>query len=314
MSKEQQQQEFDLGFTPEQIEGINPNQGQDFRPPMFGDYTLEIAAMEQQASQGKGGKQPHVMSKVTFRIVKAHDKANDAEIETEIPNCYYAGSPQSPPYMQARLKALMLGAQVIPTKAGLKASMFIGKRLDATVTWELSKGDKLDDFGQPKFYVNARVKGERKVGEERPKDINPAAESARAHEYRTTGKLPEGMAGGAGETPAWEQTGGTAGGTEAAGGGEGTGFIPESDVDAVAMLYRAVYQIGGDQSADAKEALLGIGVDPDGKVNLDMIEDADVKKEYLEKFPQAGGTTAKKTQLPALGNAKPRTGQRQPRA
>lgn len=309
MAKEKQATtDFDLGFSPEDFEKITPDQGVGRRQIKFGDYTFEISAVDVQTSKGKT---PHNMLKVTARVVASADAENKAEIGSEITS-FYAGSPQSPDYMKKRLKALCIATGVMPKNGGLKGSQFVGKRFDASIVWELSKGDKLDDFGRPKMYVNDRMKGERKVGEDRPLGLNPAAESAKAHQH-----LERGSSGGdfeaSGDRPAWENDGAGSGG-DAAGGGEVEqgGFMDESEVDALGMAYRAVYKLGGEEAEQAKETLISAGIDPEGPVQIDMIEDPEIKKAYEAKFapkpqPKAGG-------LPPLANGKGKTGTRQPAA
>jgi len=315
MAKEKQDAasgDFDLGFTPEEFEGLTPNQGLGFRRIMFGDYTFEIAAAVGQPA--KNSKKPHVMLKVTARVVEAlsDEEACKSEIGSEISN-FYGGSPQSPDFMKQRLKALCIATGVTPAKGGkLTAAMFIGKRFDASVVWELSKSDKLDDFGRPKMYVNDRLKGERKVGAERPAALNPIAESQKAKDYADKGE-----AGGGGDAAPWDASaeGGDAGADGGAGGGAGddaAGFIPESEVDGVGHAYRAVLKIGGPDAESARETLIGAGIDPEGPINIDLVEDPDIKKEYLAKFaPQAA---AKKPGLPPLNGSRAKTGTRAPAA
>jgi len=291
--------DFDLGFTPEEFEQLTPNQGLNFRNVMFGDYTFEISATEIQVSKGN---KPHNMLKVTSRVVVALGDEGKDEIGSEITNLY-GGSPQSPDFMKQRLKALCIATGVNPAKGGkLTGAMFIGKRFDASVVWELSKSDKLDDFGRPKMYVNARIKGERKVGGERPAALNPIAESQKAKQYldgdTKTDAAP--WDAGASDTPAGDAV------------EEAPGFVPEDQVDALGHAYRAVYKIGGPDADTARETLIGAGYDPEGPINLDLIEDAAIKKEYLAKFPPA--SAAKPASLPPLNGSRPKTGTRAPAA
>jgi hypothetical protein len=299
-------EDFDLGFSPEEFEQLQVNQGLGIRRIHYGHYTFEIVSAAPQTSKGKT---PHVMMKVTARVVAAADGANKSEIGSEISN-FYAGSPQSPEFMKQRLKALCVATGVSAGKSGgLKGSHFIGKRFDASVVWELSKSDKLDDMGRSKYYVNDRMKAERKVGSEIPMGFNPNAESAKAEQY-LAGSAPD-AAGGVGDIAPWDQ--GSANGVVelAPIGGEAsapTGFIDESEVDPVAMAYRAVYKLGGDESADAKTVLLDAGIDPEGPVNVELITDPDLRKAYEAKFAPKIET---KPGLPPL-NGKARTGVRAP--
>ncbi len=288
--------DFDLGFTPDQWEQTSADQGVGFSRVKFGDYTFEVTGVEIQTS--KNPKNPHNMLKVTSRVTGAADAANKTEIGSEITNLY-AGSPQSPEYMKKRLKAFGVACGVAPTKTGgLKGSAFIGKRFDASVVWELSKSDKLDDFGRNKWFVNARLKGERKVGGERPPGLNPAAESAKAEKHLLSGE--PGDVGG-GDTAPWENVSATVENpAEPATGG----FIDESEVDSLGHLYRAVYKLGGEQSDQAKEALVASGIDPEGPVKPELIEDPEVRKAYEAKF-----VPVKSNGLPPM---KPRTGTRAP--
>lgn len=310
MAKEKQAAaggDFDLGFTPEEYEQLQPNQGLSFRRIMFGDYTFEVTAAEAQPT--KNATKPHTMLKVTVRVIAAADDANKSEIGSET-SSLYGGSPQSPDFMKQRLKALCVATGVSPAKGGkLTASMFIGKRFDASIVWELSASNKLDDFGRPKMYVNDRVKGERKVGAERPTLLNPAAESAKAQQYLDKG------AGG--EAPPWEagavDTGAGAGAIEGAGdataGDEAEGFISEDQVDGLGHAYRAALKLG-DESA--REILIGAGIDPEGPINPELIEDPAMRADYVAKFVTPAA--AKKPGLPPLNGSRPKTGTRAPAA
>jgi hypothetical protein len=295
---------FDLGFTPEAFDGLAADQGVGYRRTNIGHYTFEVAKGEIQASKGE---KPHNMLRLTWRAVKAHDEVNTSEVGSEIV-AYYAGSMQSPPYMQKRLKAVCLALGVAPTKAGLKLSAFIGKRCDASVVWELSKSNKIDELtGKAKWYVNDRIKGERKIGAELPPGLNIAAESLKAVKFLENGDAPEGESA---ETPEWE----AAGGTEGAGGTAGApSFIAEDQVDALGHTYRAAFKIAsGTEAEQHRDALVAAGIDPEGPIKLDLIQDDEIKKAYVAKFggKPAGG-------LPPLGG-KPagnaRTGQRRPSA
>jgi hypothetical protein len=312
-AKKDATEDFDLGFTAEEFEQLQPNLGLGFRRVMFGDYTFEIVGTAIQPT--KGSKKPHNMLKVTARVVAAADEANKNEIGSEMSNLY-GGSPQSPDFMKQRLKALCIATGVNPTKGGkLMGSAFIGKRFDASVVWELSKSDKLDDFGKPKMYVNDRIKGERKVGAERPQMLNPVAESQKAKQYADGD-----TAGVGGEAAPWDAAAGGEGGDVGGEGGdtgtEAGGFVPEDQVDAIAHAYRAVVALGGDDAAGARETLIGAGYDPDGPVNVEMIDDADLKKAYLAKFPPEGAAAPKKAGgLPPLNGAgRAKTGTRAPAA
>ncbi len=306
MAKEQSGGDFDLGFSPEEFEKITPDQGLGFSRVRYGDFTFEISVTEIQAA--KNTKKPHNMLKVTSRVVASVDPELKTEIGSEITN-FYAGSPQSPEFMKKRLKALCVATGVNPTKqGGLKGSSFVGKRYDASVVWELSKSDKLDDFGRPKFYVNDRLKGERKVGSERPKGLNPVAESSKAEQYLANGS--DSVLGGApaAETAPWDTTS-----TDAAvdtAGDTAAGYMAESEVDGLGYAYRAVFKLGGDDAEGAKETLIGAGIDPEGPIKIEMIEDPELRKAYEAKFgekPKTGG-------LPPLNGSKARTGTRAPAA
>lgn len=288
MAKQQadESSDFDLGFSPEEFEKLQPDQGVGFKRIHYGDFTFEIVGTRAQTSKGKT---PHNMLVVTSRVVSAYDDAAKSEIGSEI-TTYYAGSPQSPDYMKKRLKALCVAANVNPSKqGGLKGSSFIGKKYDASIVWELNQGDKLDDFGRPKLYVNDRLKGERKVGGERPQGLNPKVESAKAEQFLAGGAAPDAAA----ETPPWVAPTETPAEEPATG-----GFIDESEVDGLGFAYRAAYKLGDEA---AKETLIGAGIDPEGPINADMIEDPALKKAYLDAF--APKPEAKKG-LPPLNGAK----------
>jgi hypothetical protein len=84
--------------------------------------------------------------------------------------------------------------------------------------------------------------------------------------------------------------------------------VDESEVDAIGMAYRAVYKLGGDQAEQAKETLISAGIDPDGPVELDMIEDPAIRQAYEAKF----APKPSKPGLPPLINGKGRAGTRAP--
>lgn len=304
MSNEQMQ-DFDLGFTAEQYEQLRPEDGVGFRRIAVGDYTFEVTGTKLQEAKNK--EKPHNMLVITARVVGVVEGGGGSkdEIGSEI-TTFYAGSPQSPDFMQKRLKNICEATGVTPP---LKGSKFLGKRFDASIVWELSESNKLDEMGRKKVYANDRLKAERKTGQARPQGFNPAAESAKAMEFVTKGSTT----GAPIDAPEWEQNdiASTAGANAA------PGFIPEEQVDEMGHTYRAAWKIGGEGADAYRDQLIAAGIDPEGPVDVSKVTHDEVKAAYLKAFPPAAPAQAKGPALPPLGG-KPagnaRTGVRQPRA
>ena len=289
--------DFDLGFTPEQFGSLQPEDGAGWKRLPFGDYTFKI--VDGEIIPSKNAQKPHNMLKPTFEVVRAHDDRNKDEVGSQVTGLY--GTANSPDFMQKRFKQLCEACKVSPGKGGLKFSQLLGKTFDATVVWEMSDSNKLDDMGRKKYWVNERVKAERVVGVARPKTLNPTADSQKAVRYLE----------GQDEAPAvdaapWTAPTGTGnGGSAAAEEPVASGFMPEEEVEAVAHEYRAIYKIGGPDAESAKQALVDAGTDPDGPIDVMHLSE-EIKKALEAK------NGAKKSGLKPLGGKG--TGTRQPRA
>jgi len=297
---------LEINISPEQYAAIQPDQGLGYRRVAFGDYTLEIAECE--IIPSKNNPNPHNMLKVTFRVKRARDEANATEIGSQLTGLY-AGSNQSPPFMKKRFKALCEAVKVAPQKGstGIKVSQLIGKELDASVVWEMSEADKLDELGNKKFWVNDRVKAERPVGTERPAGCNPKGDSQKAVQYLDRGVAATDTVG---DQAPWEAPADTTvvGDTQTP-----AGWLPEEQAIAQgAHLYRAVIKLGGEEGAQARQMLIDAGIDPDGPIDVRNLTDETVKAAYVAKFAPA---TAAPSRLPPLGAGNGRrTGVRAPRA
>jgi hypothetical protein len=280
--------DFDIGFSPEALSGLTPEDGTGYKRVQFGDFTFKITDGEIIAS--KNAKKPHNMLKITFTVVKAYDEANTGEVGNEITGLY--GTPSSPPFMQKRFKALCEAVKAKAGPGGLKFSALHGKTFDGSVVWELSDSGKLDEMGRKKFYVNDRVKAERPVGTPRPKNINPAIDSKAAQAYLNNDSGGDSPAEG-GDTAPWEAPVGEAAGavnddSDPDNDGAVPSYIPEDEVPADAHEYRAVIKLGGDEADSARQALIDAGVDPEGPVNVEHLTAA-TKKAWDAKFnPKPG--------------------------
>jgi hypothetical protein len=306
MANEQQKDEdFDLGFTPEAWAGIAAWDGVDGALINVGHYRWRISKTAPEST--KKADKPHVMMKVTFQIVHAYDEKNKDMVGLTIDG-RYAGSKESPEVMQKRLKSLAEAAKVQPTKQGIKASAFVGREIDASITWELSQDNsKFDPMtGKPKMYVNARLKAERQVGAALPAGFDPIFDSRAAVAYREKGE--SGASAPEGDAAPWAAAPATpaAASTEA----PPADLIKETD-DGTVHGYRAVVALNGEDAQQAREALLAAGYDPEGPIDPELIADAEIKAAYAKAMAPAPAATAPK--LAPLGNgAKARTGARAP--
>lgn len=289
--------DFTLDFSGEDQAKASPNEGGGFKRMPFGDYPrLRIVEVEQQAKQGD---KPHVMLKVTVAAVEG--PADGIGMQT---TGLYAGSRQSPKFMQDRLANLLraIKLQLSPGQA-LSRSMLIGREFAGTITWELSAGKLDETTGQTKRYVNARLLAERPVGSPASKTVNAEADSREAIKYLEekygNAGLPEETEAAPWTQPATTPAAATAPEqptTEVAAAAP-SGFRPEAEADANVHTYRAYVKLGGPTGEQARAGLIGVGFDPDGPVDAALLAEP-VKSEFLKRFPPTalGG-------LPPLGGA-----------
>lgn len=297
-------QDFEIGFTPEQFDGIQANDGAGYRRVLFGHFTGKIIDGEIVASTS--AKEPHQMIRLTTEIMGTTEDRTKGEIGSSIKNLY--GTPTSPKFMQQRFKALCEAIKVkpLPGKKGIMMSQLLGKTYDFTVVWELSDSGKYDENGRKKFYVNDRIKCERIVGAPTPKTINPVADSQKAAKYLDEGQSEGPAAGDRADWDASPEGSTAAASTET----EAPGFMPEEQVEADGHEYRAIYKLGGDNAEAAKTALIESGIDPEGPINVEHLT-AETAAEYKAKF-QPEKPAGKTNGLKPLGGRA--TGTRQPRA
>lgn len=298
---------FELGWSPEEASNLDSHAGGNgFKLIPWGDVRVKIIEAIGQESKGKS---PHLMLVPTFEIIHAYDKSKSAASVGETIKGYY-GTKASPEFMQKRTKALMDACKIVP-KGKLTNTMFVGKEFDASIIWEVSDSNKIDpNTGKAKKFVNARLLGERPVGGERPKTINPEGDSSAAIKH-LEGR-GGGDEGGSDEPAPWEQQaqGGTTSDETTDTESTQSGFLDESDVPAGAHEYRARMKLGI-EADDMKEALLKHGYDPEGPIELDNLSD-ETREAYEAKFVKKA---AKSNGLPPLGGgSKAKTGTRSARA
>lgn len=309
-------EDFTLDLTSDDVSKVAPNAGGAFHRIAFGDYDWEITDVEQET---KTGQKPHVMLNVTFKCVKAHDDKNAEEIGQMI-NGRYAGSPQSPKFMQQRLANLLLAAKVqIPAGQKLKKSMLIGRKLSASVIWVVAKPYMNQETGETTQSVFANLIGERPIGAQRPGTVDPVRDSAKAAKF-VRDQYGDGADDEETETPPWANP---SGGVEAdAAPATATSSYrdeAEAATDPSVHQYRAHVALKTPHAELARTTLVNAGWDPEGPVNVDHL--GDMKGAYLAAFPPASTGLPG---LPALGAApsngatgaapaKPRTGTRQAR-
>lgn len=287
------EQDFAIGITGDDLAGVSASDGTGFKRVPFGDYTFKIVEIEQKA---KEGAKPHVMLKATFSVVEAADPANNHAVGMTVDGLF-AGSPQSPNFMQARLKNLLQAASVtLKGGQGLKRSDLIGRQFAGTVVWELSQARMDPTTGVEKRYVNARVVGERPTGTARPAAINPEGDSRDAIAYLEAKYGDAGVGSSGGEAtapPPWAAPAPeTKIETPAA-----SGFRPESEADGTHHTYRAYVKLKTQYEEQARNELVKAGFDPDGPIDPEKLTDPTVKQAYLAKFPTNGALPG----LPALG-------------
>jgi hypothetical protein len=303
MSKDQQKsQEWTLDVSETELSNANPNNfGGEFRRVPFGDYDGEIADWQLEAKEG--GKRPHTMSVVTFKITKAYEDKN-ADYVGDIIVARYAGSPQSPKMMQDSRARLFAAMKLGPGQH--KRSAMIGKRISFSVIWNLAAPYMNQETGKTSRSVFANVTAERPVGHARPAQLDVDRLSAKAEKWIEENYGDDTDDAPTGERQAWEGgssdagAGADAGGEADAGTSDAPTFVPEAELAkhpdvASIMQYRAYIKLKTEHADAAREALVSLGVDPEGPINVDLIEDEPLKAALAPKpAVKAGG-------LPALG-------------
>jgi hypothetical protein len=319
-----QAEDFTLDLTGEDVAKRTPNAGGAFHRVQYADYKFRIVDVEQQA---KEGEKPHVMIVCTFSIVAAHELANAGEVGQQMTG-RYAGSPQSPKFMQERLANLIKACALqLPPGQKLKRSMLVGREFDASVVW--TKGQpKMDmETGQTRTPVYANVIGERPVGAPRPPTIDPVRDSrdAAKHVAAEYGDDSDDEVAAPAPTPApWTAPASTAGVTTTVtppAPASTSSWRDEAEATPAVHQYRAHIKLETAHAAAARQGLIGIGFDPDGPLDVAHLDDA-TKAQYLAKFPVGapGGLPGLPPATAPTGNgaapaaAKPRTGTRAPRA
>lgn len=294
----EQVQDFVLGdFTPEMRTSLVPSDGGNFQRIPFGDYRMRIIEAKQQT---KEGERPHVMIKVTFKVIDGVKDGIGLEVSE-----LYGGSAESPRLMKNKMEALLqaLGVSTIPRR-----SSFIGREVNATIVWELSKEQIDPTTGEGRRFVNERVKYVRSTNAARPDKVNPESESRQAASYL--------------EEKGWWSPSSSDGDTAPWGSSTGelpsllhSGFKPESQADESVFTYRAHVKVGGPLAEQARAALVNEGFDPDGPIDANRVDES-IRAAFLKV---AAGTTT--TTLPPLvgmgemrnNGGRPRTGTRAPR-
>lgn len=300
--------DFALDVSEEELAGANPNNfGGEFRRVHFGDYRFKIADIELAT---KEGQKPHQMLVVTSSVVHSYDGGKCDDYVGDSITSRYAGSAQSPKMMQdsrARLfAALKIGA------GRLNKSQLIGREFDASVVWNLAKPYVDPDTGEKKQIVFANVTGERPVGAPRPASLNPAQMSAKAARYiaDTYGDDDDGDSADD-ETPQpWEKAGSAAQPETQEDTSQATGFKSEEEINASPEAasyhtYRAHVKLNTEHGPAAREALVGLGVDPDGPIEVkhlpaDLAAKLAPVKPALPSLPAIGANGA----APAAAGAK----------
>lgn len=286
-SKKDPNEDFILaGFDSEWFEGIGEDVGEQRERVMFGHRTLDIVRTESVPTVK--AKRPHNMLKVWYRVDGGPD---DGKEVGEL----YAGSRESPPRMQKRLKALLIAAQVKPegSKGFHPKKQLVGRRIDATITWTTADAGDVDEEGEPKLWVNERVSFERPVGATEigakkipVASIDPERLSARAYAYAKKKGWITGEAGDGDEAP-WE------GKDEADDEGDGEGkpavdgeqpgkikWIDEKEVKPEVHNFRAAYKMGVPNAPKIYEMLVKNQFNPDGPIDVAKISNPDIKKGY----------------------------------
>jgi len=306
------EENFTMDIDAGHLAGYKANSGVGFSRMPFGHYRFRVSGAEQQVSQPKEGKAGHVMLKLTLTVTAAHDPKNASAVGMSTTQLY-AGSKQSPKFMQERL-ACVIHACKIALQAGqqLSSAMFIGREFDGTVTWEKGKPEFNEETGQmDKVYVNSRVIAERPCGAESPKGLDPARASAEARtylreKYGSDGVDEEGDAVPAttASAPSAPAAPWTAPQPSSDPEPVASGFKPESEVPNEVHQYRAYIKLSPEQAPAAREQLVGAGFDPDGPIDTSKLPEP-IRAQYLTKFPQTNGAG-----LPPLGGLPPAGGKK----
>lgn len=317
MSQQQAQADFVLDLDQNWHSTTTAADGAPISRLPIGHYTFEITGVE---PKPKEGKKPHTMLLTTFRVVKGPTE----EVVGQTIDGLYAGSKQSPKFMQQRLKCLLDAVKVVP-KGGFKPQKeLVGKTFDGTVVWELSN-PTADAEGNAKRYVNARVRYERQAGQAVPPHATHyETESKRAISYlQQNGEGGDDdtvfTPGGGDEAPPWMGAGegdAAGGGDDGAGAEEtttgGPSWKDDSEIDPsllpTVMTFRAYIYLGTDEAAEARQNLESEAINPEGTIDESLIEDAElVAKVVAKRNPPAAkpaGLRPLGGGLPGLGGAK----------
>jgi hypothetical protein len=287
--------------------------GAKTRAPI-GDYRVRIT---EAAIQAKKGANPHNMLLVTFEILAGE---NEEAIGQQI-TCLYAGSRQSPPFMQRRLKQLMDACQ-IKEKPSQRA--FVGRELDATIVWELSKATIDPATGEERRFVNDRLLHERVAGAAKPAGVNAKLESRPAlrHLEMQEGGMEEAPTATEAAAP-WDAAPQRT--LAAVPVGQPTaapvGWRPETEADGTIFEYRAIVKMGGSMAQTARDTLASNGWNPDGEIDLDQLAEP-TRGQFLSwqaaraKPAAAVAASSAPSGLPPLNPNMngPKTGTRRPQA
>jgi hypothetical protein len=298
--KDKPSQDFVMDFvTPEYMASTKTEDGRGggfARVPVCDCARFKIVDA---AIQPKEGDKPHNMLALTLAVL-AHPDASAVGMNTKV---LLAGSKESPKFMRGRLAHYISTLKIPPGR--IARSAWIGREFEGSVVWEKAK-PTMNSQGETVIYVNDRVCNERAFGAEVPKGFNAEKASAEAKKYLDAkdGGSPGANVEGGGAAP-WAPEGSapTEGATatvDGAGAATGTtGFKPESEInDDTVFAYRAAIKLDMKSKETAREALIGIGFDPDGPVDSSKLKGT-IKAKYDAKFPPQ----ADEDELPALGGA-----------
>ncbi len=287
-------------FTPEYREGLAPNAGAGFELIAWGHAHGRICSVTQQTSQGSA---PHVMSKVGLEILAHTNESAIGKVITEL----YAGSRESPKYMQDRLEALLRAAAVTGTPGkGIDVKRdLIGREVDFSIFWDLGKPTIDRKTGRERRYVNSRVCHERPHGSPAPANFNPEIESRVAAKFREDEKSG-GFATPTGEDAPWSPEQSAGGGTV----DETPQWLDENEAPDMVHEFRARIQAKMPDAQQIIAQLTEAGWNPEGPIDV-----ARLSAEMKAKMAPAGATTAANPLAPqnGQGGGVRRTGTRTPR-